>query len=43
MPGRGQAGKYGVKRTLTERLPTLLARDLPTLLPHNWRPPGAAA
>ena len=30
-------------KDVLERLPTLLARDLPTLLPHNWRPPGAAA
>lgn len=30
-------------KNVLERLPTLLARDLPTLLPHNWRPPGAAA
>lgn len=29
-------------KDVLERLPTLLARDLPTLLPHNWRPPGAA-
>ena len=25
-----------------ERLPTLKQRDLATLLPHNWRPPGNA-
>lgn len=29
-------------KDVLERLPTLLARDLSTLLPHHWRPPGAA-
>ena len=26
-----------------EKLPTLLDRDLGTLLPHNWRAPDTAA
>jgi hypothetical protein len=29
-------------KDVLERLPTLKNRDLPTLLPHNWRPSGDA-